>query len=366
MKIAYFLPAGGSLESLEKTGQLTRFLKGELSFYLQHFEKIYIFDYSNKHCDMGDSRIIQVCNDSKWHRFLYSFIFPIKYRKTIRQCDVIRVSHLTGVLPAILAKISYGKPFAFNFAYDYAGFAWSEKKYIHSIMMKILKIIAFFFADGVIFANKKLLSDNLKYWNLKSAYVPNGVDIQKFKPRDLKNYKKNNKEYKILCVGRLEKQKNIFNLVKAINSLNDSSIKLTIIGHGEESTHIKSFLQQNRIKCEIIPKVNNEDLVGYYQHCDLFVLPSLAEGSSKVLLEAMACGCICLVSNIKANSEIVIDGVNGLTTGVTFDEIVKKIKNVKIKGNLDKMRSNARRTIEEKYSMDAIMKREIDFVTAYV
>lgn len=361
MNVAYFLPLGGSLDALFKTGQLNRFLKGELGKYLTKFEKIYIFDYSDKLVDTGNARIIQICNSSKLHRFFYTLIFPFKHRRILNNCQGIRVSHLTGIIPAMTAKLFYGKAFVYNSAYDYSNFAILQKKYLIAVGMKFLEIASFFFVNGVIFANKKLYQNNKKFWNINAMYIPNGVDTDIFKPPGAET-KNNNKKYEILFVGRLEKQKNVINLVKAISLLNDKNIELVIIGSGEEGAAIKSFCRQCRIKCEIIPKVKNEDLVKYYQNCDLFVLPSLAEGSAKVLLEAMACGCVCLVSKIKENLEIVTERVNGFTTGTTPDEMAQKIGSQEIKENLEEIKLNARKTILKGFSLDKIMEREVNFV----
>ena len=45
---------------------------------------------------------------------------------------------------------------------------------------------------------------------------------------------------------------------------------------------------------------------------DVFVLPSLTEGLSNSLMEAMACGCCAIASNVGGNPELVTDGITGL------------------------------------------------------
>ena len=65
----------------------------------------------------------------------------------------------------------------------------------------------------------------------------------------------------------------------------------------------------------------------YYSAADIFILDSYYEGSSAVILEAMASGLIPVVSRINSNSEIIRDGFNGLLfKDVTnFREIGDKI-----------------------------------------
>ena len=54
------------------------------------------------------------------------------------------------------------------------------------------------------------------------------------------------------------------------------------------------------------------DMVGFWQGCDVAILPSHREGFPKALLEAAACGLPLLGSDVPGVREIVVDGVNGL------------------------------------------------------
>lgn len=362
MNLAYFLPLGGSLDSLRRTGQDKRFLEGELGFYLQKFEKIYIFDYSNIKYETNNKKIIQIYNSSNFHRFIYALIFPVVNRRIIKSCEVIRVSHLTGMIAGIFAKLLLDKKIVFNHAYDYADFAWREKKYMRSILLTLLSRLSFYFASGMIVASKTYFNKIKKNDNGKFIWIPNGVDIDKFKkkPRE-----KSKDSYKILFIGRLTEQKNIINLIEAIKIIDKSEIRLTIIGKGELKEKISTLIKKYKINGEIIDRVSNEKLFTYYDKADLFVLPSYAEGSSKVLLEGMSTGSVCLVSHIPENTEIIQDGKNGFVCGFSPEEIADKIKYIMSGGGWLKIADNARRTIEDNYSMEKVLRREVDFVTKF-
>lgn len=363
MNLAYFLPLGGSFDSLRRTGQDKRFLEGELGFYLQKFEKIYIFDYSNIKYETNNKKIIQICNSSNLHRFIYALIFPIVNRSIIKSCEIIRVSHLTGMIAGIFAKLLFDKKIVFNYAYDYADFAWHEKKYVRGLLLMLLSRLSFYFSGGIIIASKTYFNKINNKDKRKFIWIPNGVDIDKFKK---KPQPKSSNFYKILFIGRLTEQKNILNLVSAINTVGNPKIKLTIIGQGELKEKILSLVKKHKINIDLFDKISNEKLADYYQECDLFVLPSLREGSSKVLLEGMSAGSICLVSRIPENTEIVKDGINGFVSGFSSQELANKIKYIMSSNNRLKISENARKTIEENYSMEKVLRREVDFVESKI
>ena len=54
-----------------------------------------------------------------------------------------------------------------------------------------------------------------------------------------------------------------------------------------------------------------EDVPAFLAELDIFCLPSLAEASPVALLEAMACGCTCIVSDIAGTRDLIDDGRTG-------------------------------------------------------
>jgi len=55
----------------------------------------------------------------------------------------------------------------------------------------------------------------------------------------------------------------------------------------------------------VLGKVPNKDLPKYYSSADCFALPTISEGLPKALLEAMACGCPVIATNVSGNPEVV-------------------------------------------------------------
>ena len=96
--------------------------------------------------------------------------------------------------------------------------------------------------------------------------------------------------------------------------------------------------------------INNSDLPRFYHMADLYVSASHVDGSSVSLMEALACGLPCAVSDIPANKEWVPDGVNGW---VFPDGNVNALAGIILKAveqreSLAQISRNARVTAEEK------------------
>lgn len=91
----------------------------------------------------------------------------------------------------------------------------------------------------------------------------------------------------------------------------NDNFRLLLVGDGPQGDEIHQVLMPVESQVHFPGWVPNEDLPGVYQSADLFVSPSHSDGSSISLLEAMACGCPVLVSDIPSNSEWVSPKIVG-------------------------------------------------------
>ncbi len=134
--------------------------------------------------------------------------------------------------------------------------------------------------------------------------------------RIIENKKENHIKIKLLFVGRLEKQKNINTLFKAIEHLKSKNLKkefqLTIVGDGKLKNELKKLTRV--LKIENIVKFEGEqkEVDSFYSNSDIFILPSIWEGFGIVILEAFRAKLAVIVSNIEGPSELVSDKMNGL------------------------------------------------------
>ena len=162
------------------------------------------------------------------------------------------------------------------------------------------------------------------------AVIPNGVDPQQWWPpctpvpgtsnansrRMLRDRLGSDRIF--LYMGRISTEKNVEALLKGWKLVNPKGCKLVIVGDGP----LRTTLQNAHSSDSVLWWGYESDLasrVALMQEAEVFVLPSLVEGLSIALLEAMASGCACLATDAGADGEVLADGAGIVlsTQGVT-------------------------------------------------
>ena len=140
----------------------------------------------------------------------------------------------------------------------------------------------------------------------KICIVPYGVDLQLF---DGDSGVRNGEEFKLLFVGEISFRKGCHYLLDAWNHLKLDNAELVLIGHVEKEFEV--FLNQYGGKdFRIISYISQTELVDYYRNATVFILPSLAEGSARVIYEAMACSLPVIYTDMAGS--IARNGIDGL------------------------------------------------------
>lgn len=150
----------------------------------------------------------------------------------------------------------------------------------------------------------------------KIKVIHEGYDKKIFNlNKDQEKIKQLLKKYKIekpyfLFVGRLEKKKNITNLIKAYSKLFNLKLKislpkLVLIGSpGFNYQEIASEIEKIKPLIYQIGYIQVNELVHFYHGAEAFIFPSLYEGFGLPILEAMACGVPVIASNAGSIPEI--------------------------------------------------------------
>jgi glycosyltransferase involved in cell wall biosynthesis len=194
-----------------------------------------------------------------------------------------------------------------------------------------------------------------RYSENETAVIPNGVDVDRFHPeeKDGNGSKERNGEKKI-CIGylgRLSREKNIINMIKAVKMLDNDSISLKIAGAGPLYNTIK-LMEDERIR--VLGYV--EDAPSFYHSIDVFLLPSKLEAQPIVLLEAMASGLPIIATDVGDNKYF-ING-NGILCGTSAKEIREAIAEI-LKEDLQKMGSLSRIKVEREYTWERIAEKTL-------
>jgi glycosyltransferase involved in cell wall biosynthesis len=156
------------------------------------------------------------------------------------------------------------------------------------------------------------------------AVIPNGVDISAWCPAtnparsDLADLRQRFGQRRVfLYMGRVATEKNVEALLRAWRLVRPRGCVLVIVGDGP----LRGSLQ-NANEDDVIwwgYEARQEQKVALMQLAEVFLLPSLVEGLSLALLEAMACGTACVATDAGADGEV-LEGGAGIvisTQGVT-------------------------------------------------
>ena len=164
------------------------------------------------------------------------------------------------------------------------------------------------------------------------AVIPNGVDTNQWRPSDLKTdpgitpvigspmhrvRSRLGQQRVVLYMGRVATEKNVEALLQAWRLVPMEGCRLVIVGEGP----LRSTLQ-NSYDEDVLWWGYEADLatrIALLQCAEVFVLPSLVEGLSLALLEAMASGCACVATDAGADGEVLAGGAGIVmsTLGVT-------------------------------------------------
>jgi glycosyltransferase involved in cell wall biosynthesis len=141
-----------------------------------------------------------------------------------------------------------------------------------------------------------------------------GFDSKNFYPLD---YKYNN-FFNIIYVGRITLNKGVAYLIEAFEKLEITNKKLKL--YGIISKDFQEYLKNIKLNdnIEILNPVKHSELKYIYSSSEVLVQPSLFDGWSMVVTEALACGCPVVTTTNTGASDIIIEDINGYV-GPTMD-----------------------------------------------
>ena len=188
-------------------------------------------------------------------------------------------------------------------------------------------------------------SEGLKQLALKSSanqeikIINNGVDLAEFRPKSPAAENLANGKFTALCVSRLTNRKGIEYLIRAIWQLYEKNkdIYLEIVGEGDEKEKLEKLVEKLNLggAVNFAGFVSHEKLPEFYHRADVFVLPSINEGMSNTLLEALASGLPVIVTDTGGTKELLEEGVNGYLVRMRdAGEIAEKIGLIRKNGEL--------------------------------
>ena len=270
--------------------------------------------------------------------------------------DLIHLFTLKTLILYLLSTLTFKKQFSVIASITGLGYLFSNTK-LSKILRLIIKPLVIrkinSCVDIIIFQNeldKDTFIEFSKYKNQIILVEGSGLNTNNFQIKNSPN-----KKIKVIFVGRLLKEKGIFEFLKIAESFkHDNNIKFFVAGDLDKGN--KSSINDEEFK-ELEAKVNylgNIDVPNELFQYDILINPSHHEGFSRVILEAAYVGLYCIANNIPGTRSIINNlGCGNVVNNNDIDTYIKLIKNLdkNIKGfDIEKVREE----INEKYSTNAI------------
>lgn len=151
----------------------------------------------------------------------------------------------------------------------------------------------------------------------RTLVFPWGVDLDYFRPRPSSSRRAISKTapFTIFCNRAWEPRYGVDVLARAFVQVarQRKHAHLLLLNGGSQAALLRQIFEHGGVSDRVTfaGTISPRDLPRYYHMADLFVSPSYVDGSSVSLLEALACGLPCLVSDIPTNREWIENDVNG-------------------------------------------------------
>ncbi|EAH0639333.1 glycosyltransferase family 1 protein [Listeria monocytogenes] len=205
----------------------------------------------------------------------------------------------------------------------------------------------------------------------KIVYLPNGVDEKHFMPDDenrlavRKQYGISSQETVVVSTNRMEPVKGMSYLIEAIPQILNQYNQVTflIAGDGSQLGQFEDKLKMytnNSGKVIFTGRLTNQEIKNVINAADIYVQPSLMEGCSIAIIEAMSCGKMVIASNVGGNPDVISKETGLLVPAKSVVALKEAIEySIKNPDECKLMGENSRERVENRLNW-TVLAREIE------
>lgn len=306
---------------MKKVGVFTRPIEQGTSGSGSHLEKL-LEEIYNLHEIKNEFEIVLLHHKESSKEIYKKFKSEIVSRNPIIayfqilkfKFDILHYSPLTILYPVFflrsikkVATIHGGAIFFYPSQYSFI--KRLHEKYIRPVYARQMDIIF-----TVSNHSKELIKKKDKVSDHKIVTIYNGVNEEFKKNSDKKTKQILAQKFGIesrylFHISKFSERKNPWTILQSFNEIakTKSDIQLLIGGSGWNNTEVKQFIEEHSLMGRVVLTgfVNKNELIGLYSFAEVFIFPSLYEGFGMPNLEAMACGCPVVTTNVYAIPEVV-------------------------------------------------------------
>jgi len=356
-----FPPLGGgaSAVSFELAKELSRDKRFAIDIVTMNYKGMKTYEEINDRLHIHRVNCLrsrkEICHPQEQLTYLVSAYFKINKLLRQNEYDLCHAHFLipTGILAYILNKQTGLKYLITSHGSDVPGFNPDRLLFLHQFTRPILRLIsrgAERITDPSRFLQQLILKNISQKLKQKITIIPNGIDINKLKPRQKEKY--------ILSTGRFLPRKGFQYLIKAV-SHKDYGYPVHLVGNGPMFKQLKKLAAKSKTKIVFHGWLDNksEKYKNLLEKAAIFCLFSNRESSGMSLMEAMSAGCAVITTTAGGGAETV--GHSGfLLPPKNYLPLRKKIEFlIKNQRNLKKYQLKARQKAEKNFAWKVLIKK---------
>lgn len=211
------------------------------------------------------------------------------------------------------------------------------------------------------------------YHNRQIVYLPNGIDVHRFRPSEDSTAAKNklgiNCPQMAIFVGRLVPEKGLPDLLAAWKLVRRRlpMAVLCLVGDGLQRSRLEQIVESTaELKGGVLFAGESQEVEKYLAAADCYAGASVSEGLSNTMLEAMAAGLPVICTNVSGAEDMVRNGENGFLVPVgDFEALAEKL--VAVLSDLPRAKAmgrKARQLALELFDLDLVIERYEHLYTA--
>ena len=241
-----------------------------------------------------------------------------------------------------------------------------ERTYMRYIGRRVFNV-----SDAIIVnseSDKAFISQISPESSSKILILPNSIDpdalLEKFKNSHV-IHDEISADFIVLYVGALIKRKGVEWLIKALTMLRKSinkKIKCVLVGDGPDRKYFEALVRRYNLSSIVLftGRISDEELIWWYNHSNIFVLPSLSEGLPTAILEAMYFGLPVIATDIPGvrdhfkDTAILVQPKNEHSLAAAITEI---ISNDDLRKRLSE---KGKKLVEERYTWPVTAEKYVE------
>lgn len=366
LTLALFFTGGTSLTDWAEKGNLER----ELAIYhrmAEKLKKVNLVTYGGKNDKRFADRIGKLnLIPANWYSRpqLTALNLALRYSPRIMASDILKTNQIRGArIPVWLNKV-YRKKLIVRCGFLHSYFTrqqTGDERRIHDAVA--LERMAFRASDLAIVTSdwqSDLIIEDYALDPDKVKVLPNYVVTDVFKPNPGVE-----KKYDLLFIGRDARQKNLENLLKAVDQLGKAGKKLSLLLVGSccQNSELKRIVTDKGLNVTFKSQLPSFELPRVINQTKIFILPSLYEGHPKALLEAMSCGAACIGTDVVGINNVIGHLENGYLCRTDYQSLAKAITEVLNNKDLRKKTGRkAREYIVRNFDIEKVLQMEFEAI----